>query len=201
MNKKLYIIFIVLGLMVLVVPVRCDWGMYQGDASHDGVAYFQPIDNPTLLWNESSNTVFSSPIISQGVVYVGANNSRMYALNESNGLIIWSFLTSNSILTTPCVGLTHIFFGTSDNKIYSLFKDNGTIAWMDNFDSSSAFIGSLIINTITQIIYVGSTNGYLYALNATNGSTIWSFADGQINVSPVENYGLIYFGVKPNRPM
>ena len=46
-----------------------------------------------------------------------------------------------------------------------------------------------------DVVYIGSTNNVLYALKATNGSFIWSYATGgQIVSSPTVIDGMVYAG-------
>ena len=45
------------------------------------------------------------------------------------------------------------------------------------------------------MVYVGSWDGKLYALNATDGNYVWSFATGgEIDSSPTIAGGLVYVG-------
>jgi len=47
----------------------------------------------------------------------------------------------------------------------------------------------------SNVVYLGSWDGKLYALNASNGSYIWSFATGgEIDSSPTISGGLVYVG-------
>jgi outer membrane protein assembly factor BamB len=45
------------------------------------------------------------------------------------------------------------------------------------------------------VVYIGSADGYLYALDATSGRQIWKFdAGSQIVSTPAIHAGVVYFG-------
>lgn len=58
----------------------------------------------------------------------------------------------------------------------------------DSFESSAAIVD--------QVVYVGSLNGYLLALNANSGELIWSqlLGDGAIKSSPAVSNGVVFVG-------
>lgn len=100
-----------LGLVLLVFLsltinlANCDWIMYQGDSSHSGIAYVQPVINPVVLWVQNvSAAVYSAPIVSEGIVYVGANDNLVRAITASNGEPVWNFTTGGAVISTPVIG-------------------------------------------------------------------------------------------------
>ena len=50
------------------------------------------------LWNYTTGSaVDSSPAIVDGVVYVGSNDDKIYALNATNGAQIWNYTTGSEV--------------------------------------------------------------------------------------------------------
>ncbi len=47
--------------------------------------------------------LFSSPAIENGVVYIGSEDGKVYALNASTGALIWSFTTDDEVTSSPAV--------------------------------------------------------------------------------------------------
>ena len=45
------------------------------------------------------SAVLSSPAVADGVVYVGADDDNLYAINASTGVLLWSYKTGDSILS------------------------------------------------------------------------------------------------------
>jgi outer membrane protein assembly factor BamB len=90
-------------------------------------------------------SIYSSPTVYDGVIYIGTDTGDFYAINESTGTNIWSdFLGFVPKLTCPDAR------GVSDT------------AWVGTDP-----------NTGVLTVYVSGGNGYLYALNAATGATIW----------------------------
>jgi len=67
----------------------------------------------------------------------------------------------------------------------------GTLKWL--FSAGDAIHSSAAV--ATGIVYVGSRNGKLYALDATTGSKLWEFKTGSwVESSPAIKNGVVYFG-------
>ena len=49
------------------------------------------------------NRVSSSPIATNGIVYVGSDDKKLYAIDAITGEKKWEFLTGNVIYSSPCV--------------------------------------------------------------------------------------------------
>jgi outer membrane protein assembly factor BamB len=68
---------------------------------------------------------------------------------------------------------------------------SGTLVWRygmaNKIDASPAYANGML--------YVGSSDGTLYALNATNGAVLWRYkATAAIHTTPVAANGVVYFG-------
>ncbi len=49
-------------------------------------------------------------------------------------------------------------------------------------------------------VYIGSSDGYVYALNASTGSTVWTYATGgEVRSSPAVFAGIVYVGSMDNK--
>ena len=53
-----------------------------------------------LLWNYTTGgSVYSSPAVANGVVYVGSDDFNVYALNAITGAKLWSYATGGFLCT------------------------------------------------------------------------------------------------------
>jgi polyvinyl alcohol dehydrogenase (cytochrome) len=51
------------------------------------------------------------------------------------------------------------------------------------------------VTVANGVVYVPSMSGYMYALDATSGATLWSFmAPGSVNAAPAVVDGVLYWG-------
>jgi outer membrane protein assembly factor BamB len=55
-----------------------------------------------MIWNVTTGVeVYYSPVVANGLVYIGSTDDRIYALNASNGKYVWSYTTQSSIASSP----------------------------------------------------------------------------------------------------
>ena len=84
------------------------------------------IENRTpgdLLWSfETGGAVRSSPAVgSDGTVYIGSVDHKIYALNGHTGEKKWEFATGGDVLSSPAIGKDGtVYFGSEDKKLYAL---------------------------------------------------------------------------------
>ena len=126
--------------------------------------------------------VISSPAIgSDGTVYVGSFDSKLYALDPASGTPRWTFATSDHIYSSPALGAdaagrTHaIYIASADGSVYAT-TPGGRLRW--RYDTGDPIRSSPVLGAAPgggQIVYVGSSNGKLYALDAATGRRRWSF--------------------------
>ena len=158
-----------------------------------------------LKWKyKTEGDIHSSPAIgSDGTIYVGSEDSYVYALN-SDGTLKWKYQIKSSVRSSPAIGSDGtIYIGSWNGYVYALNSD-GTLKWKYKIGDyswpsppnvySSPAIGS------DGTIYIGSWNGYVYALNSDGtlkwkykiGDYVWSSpaigSDGTIYIGSYDNY-------------
>ena len=164
----------------------------------------------TSLWSYASGgALLSSPALgSNGAVYVGSYDEYLYAINATNGQLLWRYSVqptrSNEdayIFSSPAVGADGtIYFGT-DHELNSAgravgeffaLNPNGTLKWM--YPVGAAIYSDPALGA-DGTIYFGCFDTNLYALNP-NGTLKWKFLAGdQIYSDPVIGPdGAVYFG-------
>lgn len=121
--------------------------------------------------------VISSPALgTDGTVHVGSFDSRLYALNPATGAVRWTFKTSDHIYSSPALVGNSIYFASANGSVYAV-TTGGRLRW--SFDTGAPVRSSPALGRGPGgrgwILYVGSSNGRLYALNARNGRLRWSY--------------------------
>jgi outer membrane protein assembly factor BamB len=108
--------------------------------------------------------VDSSPAIgSDGTVYVGSRDKKLYAINPKSGVKLWEFATRGPIVrSSPAIGSDGtVYVGSDDKKLYAINGKTGVKLWefeTGDWVSSSPAIGS------DGTVYVGSRDNKLYAI-------------------------------------
>lgn len=117
-----------------------EWPMFRQNPQHTGVlanADTEPII-PHELWSYvvPEGIMFSSPVVSHGMVYVGSNfgadcktPGRVYAFEAHTGALVWSFLAEGSIGdASPAVIDGTVVIGAGDT-VYGLDAMTGLVRW------------------------------------------------------------------------
>ncbi len=156
-----------------------EWSMYRHDIQRKG-ASTSPVSNGSLLWRfNTGDKIRSSPAVTNGVVYQGANDGYVYALNASTGSVIWQYAAASSgVESSPAIigGIVYVgyLWDGHNGYVIALNATTGTLIW--RFATNSGIESSPAI--VNGIVYIGSFYGFIYALNATNGALIWSYLTG-----------------------
>ena len=85
----------------------------------------------TVLWEfETGDDVRSSPAIgSDGTVYVGSYDKKVYAINGKSGVKLWEFETGDGVFSSPAIGSDGtVYFGSNDKKLYAIKTDSKGLA-------------------------------------------------------------------------
>jgi outer membrane protein assembly factor BamB len=74
--------------------------------------------------------VDSSPAIgSDGTVYVGSGDNKLYAINGKSGVKLWEFETGGWVWSSPAIGSDGtVYVGSRDKKLYALKTDSKGLA-------------------------------------------------------------------------
>ncbi len=150
-------------------------------------------DEIQYIWKfVCEDEVRSSPRVSdEKVLYIGAYDNNLYALDAERGEFIWKYPTEGGIPSTPCLWQDRVFIGSEDNIFYAIYTRTGRIAWTcptDDRIRSSACVAY-------DHIFFGSDDSHLYALNAQSGRVVWKFQTMQpIRSSPDVLGETVFFG-------
>jgi len=172
------------GMMALFIglPFLLVIGVIIGVASRN-----QTIPSLTEQWSfQAGDQLTSSPIVVNGIVYIGSSDDKVYALDAASGTLKWSFQAGGF----PTVVNGVVYVSTHyDGKVYALDAASGTLKW--SFQVGGQLTSSPIV--VNGLVYVGSDN--LYALDAASGTLKWSFwARGSTVLPPdvIVVNGLVY---------
>jgi len=121
-----------------------------------------PAVDGTLQWAyPTGGNVYSSPALaSDGTIYVGSNDTKLYAIN-ANGTLKWAYTTGGSVSSSPALASNGtIYVGSGNGKLYAI-NANGTLQWAYTTGGEVRSSPAIAAN---GTIYVGSGDGKLYAL-------------------------------------
>jgi outer membrane protein assembly factor BamB len=152
-----------------------NWGSFRGSAARTGVtadSLRPPLKN---LWSfQAQGPIDGSPIINDGVIYVGSRDHSLYALDAKQQRELWRYNAGAPLRSTPTLHGDTLFFGDDDGTLHAVQSSGGTARWRvplrGKIFASAAAGAGLIISA--------SQAGRIVALNPTSGETIWEHFDG-----------------------
>ncbi len=170
--------------------------------------FIDAVSGNELGYYKIASLVSTSPCGDEETIYFGWYNTKesLYALNLPKKQVRWKVILGD-ISASPKLKGDKIFVGTGDGSMWALEKTTGRKIWQ--FKSQNSILStpaclensapwesdSLSLNTNEEMVYFGSTDGFLYALQAKSGKLNWKFkADGGIYSSPAIHDGMIFFG-------
>lgn len=122
----------------------------------------------------------ASPMVGpDGSIYLGANNSNMYAISP-DGHLEWLFAAEREIAgiwSTAALSADNatLYFGANKGGIYALNRIDGSLRWQ--FPIVGSVYSSPALDA-TDTLYTGSTVGHVLALDATSGRLIFDYDAG-----------------------
>ena len=187
-------------------PTVANGIVYFGGPHRDGHLYALNASNGQLLWKyeASHGTTFatsvSSATVANGVVYfgltgavgfIGSDSYRMYALNASNGNLLWIYSPEDHVESSPAVSDGMVYFGSEDRRMYALDASTGKLLWRYKTGNTS-FTSPAVAG---GVVYFGSGDNHLYALDASSGNLLWRYeTEDSVKSTPSIADGVVYFG-------
>ncbi len=146
----------------------------------------------TPIWKfKCEDEIRSKPAISDGLVYVGAYDNNLYAIDVENGEFRWKYPATDGIGTAPAVHKDDVFIGSADKHLYCINRHNGRLRW--RYQTGGAIYSSP--TPYANYVFFGSDDSHLHAVNISTGRAIWKVnAHGNIRSSPLVTDKAIIFG-------
>jgi eukaryotic-like serine/threonine-protein kinase len=150
-------------------------------------------DTGELIWKSPSGdqpvttTYRSTPAVGGGMLYVGANDGNLYALDARTGSQRWKVVTNAPVRSHPLVIFTPdehtVYFGSNDDYFYAIDALTGDLRWKFHATADISTAATLSPDS-PELIYFCSSDGHVYALNRVTGRLKWS---GRTNAASGDN--------------
>ena len=106
------------------------WPTYRADQARSGFADTAVPADLKQAWKTQIGGNLTSVTIAQGKLFVAdIDTHTLYALDESNGNILWTFTAGGRIDSPPTIHNGAAIFGSHDGSVYSLRASDGALAW------------------------------------------------------------------------
>ncbi len=132
----------------------------------------------------------AQPLVYDGVMYVTASYSRLFAIDVMTGEELWQFDARLPEGILPCCDVINrgaaiygdkIYFGTLDAKIYALDLKTGDTVWSDkiaDYEAGYSYTAAPLI--VDGLVVTGNSGGEfgivgeVQARNADTGEIVWT---------------------------
>ncbi|WP_322759189.1 serine/threonine-protein kinase [Frankia sp. Cr2] len=137
--------------------------------------------------------VYSSPAVVDGVVYIGSDDSHLYAIDARTGQLRWSYQTGGAVTSSPAVADGLVYVGCNDAQLHAVNAATGQPVW--TLRTGGVMHSSPAV--ADGVVYIGCRDNNLYAVDATTGRERWHFTGGDwFNSSPTVYGGGVYVGCR-----
>lgn len=206
-----------LGLL-LAAGATTAQSTFHGDVARTGV-YPDAAGPPPagrLRWSFAAGApITGSPVVADGVVYFGALDGHLRALDAATGAEKWKFRSRLPVACTPAVAGGVLYFTSGAGALAALDAATGATRWVcpvgderrfeakglhgypfaaqtlpdawDVFTSSPAVADGLV--------FFGTGDGGIHAVDAATGVLQWTHRAGDVvHASPAVAGGVVYVG-------
>src|SRR6204780_2973253 len=162
------------------------------------------VKNLHVAWifqTDVKESLETSPIVVDGVMYVTTSFSHVYALDAKTGVQLWHYNHKMGPITTYCCGPNNrgvqvlgdlVYVATLDAKLVALKAKTGEVAWSTDIADPEAGYSETMAPTVIKDKGLIGTNGgeygirgFMKAYDAKTGKLLWTF-----NTIPEKSVGV-----------
>jgi len=209
--------FLLAMTVALMAATATAQSMFRGNAAHTGASEEEgPRRLQRIKWAfPTGERIVASPVHADGVVYVGSDDGHVYAVDAIDGRQRWKRRTGGPVASTPAVAAGVVYALSFDGTLYAFDAKSGALRWkfatggerrfeakgLHGFqprhqtfaDPFDVWLSSPVV--ADGSVYVGSSDGNVYAIDAATGDERWSFRTGNVvHASPAYADGVVFVG-------
>jgi len=140
---------------------------------------------------EVKESLETSPIVVDGVMYVTTSFSHVYAIDAKTGEQVWHYSHKMGPVTTYCCGPNNrgvqvlgdnVYLATLDAKLVALNAKTGDVIWStDIADPELGYSETMAPTVVKDKVLIGTNGGeygirgFVRAYDAKTGKLIWNF--------------------------
>jgi len=144
-----------------------------------------------IFQTDVKESLETSPIVVDGVMYVTTSFSHVYALDAKTGAQLWHYNHKMGLVTTYCCGPNNrgvqvlgdlVYVATLDSKLVALKAKTGEVAWQSDIaDPELGYSETMAPTVINDKVLIGTNGGeygvrgFVKAYDAKTGKLLWTF--------------------------
>jgi PQQ-dependent dehydrogenase (methanol/ethanol family) len=144
-----------------------------------------------IFQTEVKESLETSPIVVDGIMYVTTSYSHVYALDARTGQEIWHFKPKLGPVVNVCCGPNNrgvavygdkVYVGTLDARLIALDAKTGSVVWQQQIaDPEVGYSETMAPTAVDGKILIGTNGGeygirgFVKAFDAKTGALLWTF--------------------------
>jgi alcohol dehydrogenase (cytochrome c) len=144
-----------------------------------------------IFQTEVKESLETTPIVVDGVMYVTTSFNHVYAINAKTGEEYWHYKHKMGPVTTYCCGPNNrgvavykdkVYMATLDSKLVALDAKTGSLLWQtDIADPELGYSETMAPTAVDGKILIGTNGGeygirgFVRAYDAETGKLVWNF--------------------------
>jgi outer membrane protein assembly factor BamB len=171
------------------------------------------VPKPEFGWRLGLGGPVYAPVALYGdMAYVGNADGVMYAVDTRGGNVAWSFTAGRPIHGEATVTADAVFFASDNGRLYRLNRASGKEIWryeLDDGRTERVLPNPFVFDydhiapqpvLADGVLYVGSADGCVHAVDATRSERIWRFqSEGKVRSSVALHRDTVVFGTVGKR--
>ena len=145
-----------------------------------------------IFQTDVKDSLETSPIVVNGVMYVTTSFDHVYALDAQTGEQLWHYKHALGPITTYCCGPNNrgvavsedkVYLGTLDAKLVALDAKTGNKLWQSDIgDPELGYSETMAPTVVKGKVLIGTNGGeygirgFVKAYDAKDGKLLWSFS-------------------------
>jgi outer membrane protein assembly factor BamB len=123
----------------------------------------------------------SSPLVVDGMLYIGTDEQQVLALDPEDGKTIWKFDAPGAIKASPSFDDGTVYVADYQSSMFALDAKSGKTLWRSNTSKVPPFgKGGFFSSPSIAFgrVYAARDDGTVYAFDERSGKVDWSFPTG-----------------------
>lgn len=144
-----------------------------------------------IFQTDVKESLETSPIVVDGVMFVTTSYSHVYALDAKTGQQLWHYAHKMGPITVYCCGPNNrgvqvlndrVYLATLDSKLIALNAKTGEVIWTTNIaDPELGYSETMAPTVVNDKVLIGTNGGeygirgFVRAYDAKTGKQLWNF--------------------------
>jgi len=143
----------------------------QGASGPTGFVTAMDAETGREKWRYKGQPFESSPLLHDGILYVGSWDGNVHAIRAKTGRRVWTHQTGNRVNTSAAYSKGRIFIANQDGTVFALNAKTGRRAWSAS-QATEFFYATPAV--AYGRVFIGSSDGTMYAYGARTGKLLWA---------------------------